>query len=164
MDVDAPAIAPKRGPVIVRVGNIVVGAAIPDFEIDDVTTATVDEMVPTRVALWKAGNHPRPDHFLPGLGDQSRLAFELVPMAQRRGGARRQARQVHAERCEPERIAERTLLARQRGRANARDRPRRGAAQPTPCREPEMVGDLIQTGGPRSRANLYGTPGGLGAR
>ena len=80
-------------------------------------------MVPICFALWKAGNHPRPEHFLPGLGDQSRLAFEhhhelifeRVPMAQRRGGAWRQARQVHAERCEPERIAERTLLARQKG-------------------------------------------------
>ena len=94
MDVDPPVVAPKRGQVVVRIGDVVASAAIPDFEIDDVTTATVDEMVPIRFALWKAGNHPRPEHFLPGLGDQSRLAFEhhhelifeRVPMAQGRGG------------------------------------------------------------------------------
>jgi len=48
VDVDAPAIAPKRRQVIVRVGDIVARAAIPDFEIDDIAFATVDEMVPER--------------------------------------------------------------------------------------------------------------------
>src|SRR6516164_5411337 len=33
VDVDAPSIAPKCGHVVVRVGDIVAGAAIPDFEI-----------------------------------------------------------------------------------------------------------------------------------
>src|SRR5262249_8302466 len=76
MDVDAPAIAPKRGQVIVRVGDIVAGAAIPDFEIDDIAFATVDETVPVCFSLGKPGGHPRPQYRLPGLGNQSRFAFE----------------------------------------------------------------------------------------
>ena len=105
VDVDAPAVTPKRSQVVIGVGNVVAGAAIPDFEIDDIAFATVYEVVPVRLSLWKPGGHPRPEHRLPGVGYQSRLAFEhhhelvfeRVPMAQRRGGARRQARQVHAE-------------------------------------------------------------------
>src|SRR5262249_22698566 len=68
------AIAPKRGQVIVRVGDVVAGAAISDFEIDDIAFATVDEVVPVRFALGKPGGHPRPQHRLPGIGNQSRLA------------------------------------------------------------------------------------------
>jgi hypothetical protein len=41
VDVDAPAIAPKRSQVVIRVGDVVAGAAIPDFEIDDIGFATV---------------------------------------------------------------------------------------------------------------------------
>src|SRR5215472_3805991 len=67
VDVDAPAIAPKRGQVIVRVGDIVAGAAIPDFEIDDIAFATVDEAVPIRFPLGKPGGHPWPQHRLSGV-------------------------------------------------------------------------------------------------
>jgi len=63
VDVDPPVVAPKRGQVVVRIGDVVASAAIPDFEIDDVTTATVDEMVPIR--FGKPATIPGPSTFSP---------------------------------------------------------------------------------------------------
>src|SRR4029077_7964666 len=72
VDVDAPSIAPKRVQVIVRVRDVVARAAIPDFEIDDIAFATVDEMVPVRFSLGNPGGHARPEHRLSGVRYQSR--------------------------------------------------------------------------------------------
>ena len=70
VDVDAPAIAPKRGQVIVRVGDIVAGAAIPDFEIQTCDMADVARGEACRSVTARGLVHA-----LPVRGDDV-LAFE----------------------------------------------------------------------------------------
>src|SRR5262245_32160819 len=79
----------------------------------------VDEVMAVRHAGLESGAVARLEHGLAGVLDQHQLAFEdidelvllLVPMSQRRSGARLEARQVDAELGEAGDVAKRRLLA-----------------------------------------------------
>ena len=80
-----------------------------DLEIDGVAVGAVDEMVAVGDAGLEAGGVARPEDRLAVVLDQRQLAFEhvdelvlvLVPVAQRRGRAGLQRRQVDAELVSP---------------------------------------------------------------
>src|SRR6202011_3812740 len=100
--------------VLVRVDDGISGIAVADLHIDNVASATVDQVVGVAGAGFETGAHPGTQRRLAGIGHEHGLALDNVnefvlahmSMAQRRHAAGRQPRQVHPETGQSEHIAE----------------------------------------------------------
>jgi hypothetical protein len=111
--------AEDRLQVVVRVGTLISGAAVADLKINNVLRAAVDQVVGVAGPCPKTSAHARlQDGFPlvrnqggPPLKDINELVLSGVGMAQGRDRSRREPREVDAEIAQPERLAERTLLA-----------------------------------------------------
>src|SRR5262249_22051126 len=110
---------PLHDEIAVRIVAALGTRARADLEIKRVALRSVDEVVAVRDAGLEARAVARLEQRLTAVLDQGNLAFEhedelvllLVPVAQRRGGARLEPREIDAELGEPRDVAERRLLA-----------------------------------------------------
>src|SRR5262249_14534823 len=111
--------------VDVRIVRGLARRAAADLDVDGVALGAVDQAIAVRDARLPSGGVPWPEHGLAAVLAQHHLALEhvdelvlvLVPVALRRGGARLEPREVHAELVEPDGIAEPLALAPEHGLA-----------------------------------------------
>src|SRR5271168_4051168 len=114
-----PAVDRDDREVIVGIGDRVAVGAIANLEIDDVLIGFVDQVMGVAASPLEAGARAWLQRRAAGVGDQRRLALQDVDelvllrmrMADRGRPARFEARDVDAEIGEPERVAERPLVA-----------------------------------------------------
>src|SRR5262245_39063902 len=100
---EAASVLPRHHVDIAVLGLLILPAGA-DFKIERGATALIDEMMPVRLARWKARSHPRRKGLPPGVSDERHLPLQdidelilvRVPMPLRRPGAWRQGDKIDA--------------------------------------------------------------------
>src|SRR5689334_12612758 len=118
MDENLVAIDRDKAQILVGIDALVVLVTVAHLEIERVAARFVYQMMAVRLVSGKTGSHAGLQRLRSRIGDQFDLAFQdvdelfllCVPVAQRRGSARRQAHQVDAVAGDARRIAEDAFL------------------------------------------------------